>query len=210
MSIRPLPVHAHVCCLHPPGRALTQEQTLSRSGEGGGRALTRPARPLCQCGALISATACLHPGPVSEAASPYQLLAGPGFFNHSCPLSWLRRAAAPFPPAGNVAGNSEWSLPAPARRQSCGGGQGKQLGKRSGLPGDTGRSLPAPPRDQPGPRQGPRCPRALTGGTRTPPAVGPEPPPSTPARPAVQIAARHSPPPASQGASHGPSSPRAH
>lgn len=56
------------------------------------------------------------------------------------PPSWLRRAAAPFPPAGNAAGNSEWCSPAPALapRQPRGGGRGSSWETGAASPGTLG------------------------------------------------------------------------
>lgn len=100
--------------------------------------------------------------------------------------------------------------PTPALRW----GRGKQLGNRSGLPGDPGPPLPAPPRGRPGPRQGPRRPRGPPARTPTgsslalrpfgAPALHPSPAQGPDHR------ERHTPParlPAPR-ASHGPSSQR--
>lgn len=72
VSIRPL-ASARVCvcvclCVHTPGTR-TRAIKLSPREEGDGRALTRPTRPLCPCGDLTPAPACLHPGPISAAGS---------------------------------------------------------------------------------------------------------------------------------------------
>ena len=92
--------------------------------------------------------------------------------------------------------------------------RGKQLGNRSGLPGDPGPPLSAPPRGRPGPRQGPQRPRGPPARTPTGSSLAPQPAGAPALHPSPAQGPdhreRHTPParlPAPR-ASHGPCSQR--
>lgn len=196
VSIARLAARARGCvCLHTPRRALAQAQNLSPKPEGGGGRRRGPAsvpwagasRP---AGSPISAPARLQRVPFSGQPPPLSVAGCALLFNHSYPQSWLRRAAGPFPPTGNVAGNSEWHSPPPhpqrpPRRQPCSGGRGGSWETKAVSPG----TLAAPPGASarparpplPGPQRPSRAPRQ-----RPLARLGrrPEPPPRRPSTPA--------------------------
>lgn len=211
VSIRPMAectracVYVYVCfCVRTPGTCLRRALCLQERRRRPGR-LTRPTRPLCPCGDLS------RPQPVCIRV-PYQWLARPGFFNHSCPLSWLRRRRL-LPTRWKC----RWKLqcrslaPRPARRQPCGGG-GEAAGKPERSPWGPWTSSPGaasrPTRPPAGPTASPRPAHCTPTGSSLAPRR-PE-PPSRPGRPGAGSQERHILParlPAPR-ASHGPCSQR--
>lgn len=133
VSILRLAAHARVCvcvCFHTPRRMLKpapKSPLVREAPRPAGRPISAPpgrsAVPSPGCGRRIGA-------------------GRTRLRNHPCPSSVLAPPrAAPFPPAGNVAGNSEWRSPPPSLRPSrrqLAVGAGRQLGNQSGLPGDPG------------------------------------------------------------------------
>lgn len=98
-------LRAACTCVSTSARLLahagTRAYASTNSSQVGREAAGPPRGPLGHsraCAAPLS-----RPQPVCISVpsprlpAPYQLLAGPGLFNHSCPLSWLRGAAAPLP-----------------------------------------------------------------------------------------------------------------
>lgn len=134
------------------GRALTQS-TLSPE---------RRRRPGLNSGPLghsVRAATLSRPQPVCIRV-PYQWLARPGFFNHSCPLSWLRRWQLPSHPLEmsllETLSAAHWPRPRPTPALRWGRGA---TGRPERSPGDPG-PLPAPPRGRPGPRRAHSVPAA--------------------------------------------------
>lgn len=166
--------HPHVCqytcvCLQTSG--LKQAQTLSPS-----EACLQPWATLTvgfpYLGPSLSASgpvSCLSEaeGCISNAGSTRALALTACSVNHSCPLSWLCRAASHTLEMSLETLSGPRQLARPLPTPVLWWGPGKGSGKPRGLPRDPRWPLPEPPPGRPGPLgKGPRRPRGAPPGQR--------------------------------------------